>query len=234
MLSRIPEQVMHLHDIIDIIDVKCVDNLRMTRNAFGRSCQMLEFFGGLRATRHVTIMKQVAIFLSIISHHKKNCVVKHAFVHSGRTISIHFHSVLMVVLHLHPILLPRPAPIQEGCQDSRWRWFKGCLGALDDTHVDIRVSEADKGRYQNRKGQISVNMLGVCNTDGKFTYVLSGWEGSAADSRVLRDAINRPSGLKVLRVIPWGSSHRILEFVITCEIETEEVAGHRIVRSYSI
>ncbi|KAK6126417.1 hypothetical protein DH2020_039805 [Rehmannia glutinosa] len=31
----------------------------------------------------------------------------------------------------------------------------------------------------------------------QYTYVLSGWEGSAADSRVLRDAINRPNGLRV-------------------------------------
>ncbi|KAL0430313.1 UNVERIFIED_CONTAM: putative nuclease HARBI1 [Sesamum radiatum] len=169
----------------------------MTRNAFGRLCQLLEFFGGLRATRHVTIMEQVATFLSIIAHHKKNCVVKHDFVRSGSTISKHFHSVLMAVLRLHPILLPRPAPIQEGCQDHRWRWFKGCLGALDGTHVDTRVPEVDKGRYRNRKGQISINVLGVCSTDGKFTYVLSGWEGSAADSRVLRHAITKPHGLKV-------------------------------------
>nr|XP_043616518.1 uncharacterized protein LOC122588457 isoform X2 [Erigeron canadensis] len=32
-----------------------------------------------------------------------------------------------------------------------------------------------------------------------FTYVLAGWEGSAADSRVLRDAISRPQGLRVPR-----------------------------------
>ncbi|KAL0409498.1 UNVERIFIED_CONTAM: hypothetical protein Sradi_1884200 [Sesamum radiatum] len=120
----------------------------MTRNAFGRLCQLFEFSGGLRATRHVTVMEQVAIFLSIIPHHKKNCVVKHDFVRSGRTISKHFHSVL-----------------------------KGCLGALDGTHVDTRVPEADKGRYRNRKGQISINVLGVCSIDGKFTYVLSGWKG---------------------------------------------------------
>ncbi|KAL8493209.1 hypothetical protein ACS0TY_024434 [Phlomoides rotata] len=30
-----------------------------------------------------------------------------------------------------------------------------------------------------------------------FTFVLSGWEGSAADSRVLRDAVTRPNGLRV-------------------------------------
>lgn len=30
-----------------------------------------------------------------------------------------------------------------------------------------------------------------------FTFVLPGWEGSAADGRVLRDAITRRNGLKV-------------------------------------
>ncbi|KAI5325282.1 hypothetical protein L3X38_034356 [Prunus dulcis] len=31
----------------------------------------------------------------------------------------------------------------------------------------------------------------------QFIFVLPGWEGSASDSRVLRDAITRPNGLKV-------------------------------------
>ncbi|KAK6127787.1 hypothetical protein DH2020_038496 [Rehmannia glutinosa] len=31
----------------------------------------------------------------------------------------------------------------------------------------------------------------------KYTFVLSGWEGSAADSRVLRDVVTRPNGLRV-------------------------------------
>ncbi|KAL0303495.1 UNVERIFIED_CONTAM: hypothetical protein Sradi_6217600 [Sesamum radiatum] len=115
----------------------------------------------------------------------------------------------MAVLRLHPILLPRPAPVQEGCQDHRWRWFKGCLGALDGTHVDTRVPETDKERYRNRKDQISINVLGVCSTDGKFTYVLSGWKGSAADSRVLRHAITNPHGLKV----PIGITYTQLTWV---------------------
>ena len=31
----------------------------------------------------------------------------------------------------------------------------------------------------------------------QFIYVLAGWEGSAADYRVLRNAISRKNGLKV-------------------------------------
>lgn len=33
----------------------------------------------------------------------------------------------------------------------------------------------------------------------QFSYVLAGWEGSAADARVLRDALTRPNGLRVPR-----------------------------------
>lgn len=59
----------------------------------------------------------------------------------------------------------------------------------------MRVPSADRGRYRNCKGQISVNVLGVCDINMNFIYVLSG--GSEADSRVLRDAISRQNGLKI-------------------------------------
>ena len=53
---------------------------------------------------------------------------------------------------------------------------------------------ADRPRFRIRKGQIATKVLGVCSQE---IYVLPGWEGSAADSRVMRDAISRPNGLKV-------------------------------------
>lgn len=58
---------------------------------------------------------------------------------------------------------------------------------------------ADKPRYRTRKNEIATNVLGVCSQDMQFIYVLSGWEGSAADGRVLRDAISREKGLVVPR-----------------------------------
>ncbi|XLR54108.1 hypothetical protein S83_004780, partial [Arachis hypogaea] len=66
-----------------------------------------------------------------------------------------------------------------------------CLGALDGTHIKVNVLEADKPIYQNRKGDITTNVLGVVALDMQFIYVLAGWEGSAADSRVLRDTLFR-------------------------------------------
>ncbi|XP_042036983.1 putative nuclease HARBI1 [Salvia splendens] len=61
----------------------------------------------------------------------------------------------------------------------------------------VRVPIADTPRYRNRKGQVTTNTLAVCDRRLRFVYVLPGWEGSAGDSRILRDAISRPFGLKV-------------------------------------
>lgn len=55
----------------------------------------------------------------------------------------------------------------------------------------------EKSKYRTRKGEIATNVLGVCSQDMQFIYVLPGWEGSAADGRVLRDAIRRTNGLRV-------------------------------------
>lgn len=73
----------------------------------------------------------------------------------------------------------------------------GCLGALDGTHIPVLVSSIDKPRYRSRKGQIATNTLAVCDRNMQFVYVLPGWEGSAGDSRVLRDEVSRQNGLKV-------------------------------------
>lgn len=57
----------------------------------------------------------------------------------------------------------------------------------------------DKPKYRTSKGTIAVNVLGVCDRDMNFVYALTGWEGSAADARVLRDSMNRQDGLKIPR-----------------------------------
>lgn len=50
------------------------------------------------------------------------------------------------------------------------------------------VPAADQRRYRNRYGTLSQNVLAVVDFDMNFTYILAGWEGSAHDGRVLKDA----------------------------------------------
>ncbi|KAJ9557160.1 hypothetical protein OSB04_011774 [Centaurea solstitialis] len=118
---------------------------------------------------------------------------------SGETISRLFTRVCNAVNRLHPHLLKKPEPTLEDSTDRRWKWLKNCLGALDGTYIKCLVPLEDKPRYRTRKNDISTNVLGVCSQDMQFIYVLAGWEGLAADSRVLRDVLLRPRGLKVPR-----------------------------------
>ncbi|CAL8116662.1 unnamed protein product [Prunus armeniaca] len=104
------------------------------------------------------------------------------FKQSGKTISRYFNSILDGVIRLQGRLLKVPEPIPDNCTDNRWRWFKKCLGALDRTYIRVCVPEQDKPRYRTRKGEVATNVLG---------------EGFASDSRVLRDAISRPTRLRV-------------------------------------
>lgn len=199
MTQRINAQMNHLHRIIEIGDVQCVLNLRMNRNAFARLCYLLTHVGGLVESKYVRVEEKVAMFLSILAHHKKNRVAGHDYVRSGHTISTHFHEVLRSTLLLHPILLVKPSPVDHSCTNEPWKWFKGCLGALDGTYVSVHVPSSDKAKYRTRKGTIAVNVLGVCDKDMNFIYALTGWEGSAADARVLHDALTRDDTLNVPR-----------------------------------
>ncbi|KAG6503826.1 hypothetical protein ZIOFF_036150 [Zingiber officinale] len=199
MTQRINAQMNHLHRIIEIGDVQCVLNLRMNQNTFARLCYLLTHVGGLVESRYVRIEEKVALFLSILAHHKKNRVAGHDYIRSGHTINTHFHEVLRSIMLLHPILLVKPSPVDHSCTNEPWKWFKGCLGALDGTYVSVHVPSLEKGKYITRKGTIAVNVLGVCDKDMNFIYALTGWEGSAADARVLRDAWTRDDTLKVPR-----------------------------------
>ncbi|XP_012836506.1 PREDICTED: uncharacterized protein LOC105957126 [Erythranthe guttata] len=205
LIGRTPSQLDYLRTLVGFNDVTCRDNLRMNRQTFFRLCYLLENVGGLAPNRNVSIPEQVAIFLQILAHHTKNVVARSHFNRSGYTISIHFNRVLLALLKLHSMLLITPQPVGENTDDVRFSHFKGCLGALDGTYIGVRVPCLDKPRYRNRKGNVSVNMLAVCDNNMNFIYLLTGWEGSAADSRILRDAVTRENGLR----IPTGNYYLV-------------------------
>ncbi|KAF7820679.1 protein ALP1-like [Senna tora] len=187
----------HLRSMVYASDVTCYNQIRMNRATFDRLCGMLDDIGGLRPTRNMLVDEQVAIFLHILSHHVKNRVIQFRFGRSGETVSRYFHIILKAMIPLMPHLFIKSEPVADDSTDERWKWFKGCLGAIDGTHIRIRVPSEDQPRYRNRKGEITTNVLGVCTRDELFVYVMAGWEGSAADSRVLQSAILKPNGLKV-------------------------------------
>lgn len=81
-----------------------------------------------------------------------------------------------------------PTPFEIEDNSKLFPFCKDCLGALDGTHIYASVPSVDRPRFRNRKGFISQNVLAVCDFNMVFMYVLSGWEGSAADGAILEDA----------------------------------------------
>ncbi|CAN1301725.1 Protein ALP1-like [Linum perenne] len=164
---------------------------------FEKLCKVLVDEGGLRRTQTVNIDEMVVMFLHTLGHNVKNRILQKKFGRSGKTVCAIIHAVLTSILRLHKTLYCKAVPVPDHCQHVNWKHFKNCLGALDGTHVKVRTRIQDQPRYRNRKGDVSINVLGVCNPSGEFIYCLAGWEGSAHDARVLRDAVSRPNGLKV-------------------------------------
>lgn len=64
----------------------------------------------------------------------------------------------------------------------------------------MKVPRAEAPRFRGRKQFPTQNVLASCNFDMKFTYVLAGWEGTASDSRILKDALTKEDPL----IIPEG------------------------------
>jgi len=69
--------------------------------------------------------------------------------------------------------------------------FKDCIGALDGTHIECVIGDAQGQRFRNGKGRKSWNILCVVLFDMMFTYVNAGWEGSAHDLPVLKDSLSQ-------------------------------------------
>ncbi|XP_039135853.1 putative nuclease HARBI1 [Dioscorea cayenensis subsp. rotundata] len=73
-----------------------------------------------------------------------------------------------------------------------------CVGAIDGTHIRVKVSSAEAPKYRGRKDYPTQNVLAACTFDLKFTYVLPGWEGTTSDSRIIKNALSRPYPLRIL------------------------------------
>ncbi|XP_042518531.1 putative nuclease HARBI1 [Macadamia integrifolia] len=70
----------------------------------------------------------------------------------------------------------------------------------------LNIEHFSIGRV-DRKGNISQNILAICDFDMKFTDILSGWEGSTSDSQILDDAIHREGEAKL--PVPRGKFYLV-------------------------
>ena len=100
------------------------------------------------------------------------------------------------------------------------------MGAIDGTHISASTPSGRNTAFRDRRSDITQNVMCACNFDMQFTYVHSGWEGSANDSRVMQDALGHaeyefpwpPRGKKKKKKI----AHLVLDLVIVAsDLEVE-------------
>ncbi|XP_020079660.1 uncharacterized protein LOC109713860 isoform X2 [Ananas comosus] len=179
-----------IHDILSGHPDRGYQHFRMTTTMFIRLRDELVARGFIQSTRHLTANEQLGIFLFGIGHGVANRVLAETFQHSGETISRHFNNVLRGVVELRHEYIQPPASnvgVHPRIKDNPiFHPFKNAIGAVDGTHIPVVVRKAKQPRYRCRKGFTSHNMMAACSFDHQFLFVCTGWEGSAADMRVLR------------------------------------------------
>ncbi|XP_040381130.1 uncharacterized protein LOC107304789 [Oryza brachyantha] len=195
----------YLNDKIWKNDTICVNMLRLRRAPFFRFCKLFRDGGLLVDTIHMSVEEQVAMFLHTIGHNVRNRVVATDFYRSGETVSRYFNLVLRAIGEMRKELI-RPPSITTPSKilgNPRWDPYLrydphlDCVGAIDGTHVRVSVSKDMEPSFRGRKDHATQNVMAAVDFDLKFTYVLAGWEGTAHDAVVLRDAIERTDGLRV-------------------------------------
>ena len=113
----------------------------------------------LFVTKNVIVGEVVALFLHILVHNLKNRTIKAILLIWGKLLSRQFHFVLKAVHKVGKKYIKKDhAALHEG--DYRWKWFNRALGPLDGTHIPLTFPIEDQGRYRNRKGGLSTNILG--------------------------------------------------------------------------
>ncbi|WCJ30585.1 hypothetical protein M5689_012134 [Euphorbia peplus] len=181
-------------EVLDGHDDLCREMFRMDKHVFHKLCGTLRQRGVLRDSSGIRIEEQLAIFLNVIGHNERNRVIQERFHHSGETISRHFNNVLKAIKSLsRELLQPPPTTTPPEILSNRfYPYFKDCIGVIDGMHIPAHVPAKDQSRFRNKKGVLSQNVLAACTFDLQFIFIYPGWEGSAADSRVLRAVLDDP------------------------------------------
>ncbi|XP_068466573.1 uncharacterized protein [Phaseolus vulgaris] len=145
---------------------RCRDIIRMSPEAFINLCQRIRGTDMVKDAFRSIVEEQVAKFLHIIGYNVKNRSVSFFFHRSGETVSRHFHNVLKAILMMHGEFLIQPAGTEVEphiLNNNRFfPYFKDCLGAIDGTHVRVKVPRVDAPRFRGRKDWPTQNVFAAC------------------------------------------------------------------------
>ncbi|KAF7349567.1 putative nuclease HARBI1-like protein [Mycena sanguinolenta] len=165
---------------------RCHRELGMSAALFLLLLAELVATGDLADSCFVSAQEQVAIFVYWLVHGSSQRELQERFQRSGDTISHYLNKGLSLFAtssfydkYVKDPVDYTPAKILE---DPRWYpFFRYCRSAIDGVHVLAYVLEQHILRYRDRHGAITQNVLAACDFDLLFTFVMPGYEGTAAN-----------------------------------------------------
>ncbi|KAF5932293.1 hypothetical protein HYC85_028464 [Camellia sinensis] len=119
---------------------------------------------------HISVEESLGIFLYTFAQNDRHRLLADRFQHSTETICRHIKIIMRALCKLAST---------------------DCVGAIDGTLVDAWVPASRQNTFRGRKSTVSQNVLAACDFDMLFTFINSGWEGSAHDNAILIDSITR-------------------------------------------
>ncbi|CAN6982315.1 unnamed protein product [Brassica oleracea var. botrytis] len=173
-------------------DAACLQLLRMSLPCFTALCNILQTNYGLQPTSNISIEESVAIFLVICGHNEVQRDVGLRFGRNQETVMRKFSEVLTAteLLACDYIRTPTTQELQRISERLlvdrvNYPYISGCVGAMDGTHVCVKVTPELQGMYWNRHDNASLNIMAICDFNMLFTYIWNGAPGSCHDTAVL-------------------------------------------------
>ncbi|TYK04787.1 retrotransposon protein [Cucumis melo var. makuwa] len=115
----------------------------------------------------------VVMFLNVLAHDVKDCVIQREFVRSGEIVSQHFNLILLVVLRLHDELIKKP--------------MLNYLRMLERTYIKVNVPAADRPTFRTLSGK-----LRLMYSTGQ-QYHLQEWRGDGNVPTIAKEYFNMKS-----------------------------------------
>ncbi|KAF7337368.1 putative nuclease HARBI1 [Mycena sanguinolenta] len=165
---------------------RCHREIGMSAPVFLLLLAELVAAGDLADSRFVTAQEQVAIFVYWMVHGSSQRELQERFQRSGDTISRYINKGLSLFaassFYDRYVKDPVDNTSAKILNDPRWfPFFRYCRGAINGVHVLAYVLEQHILRCRDCHGAITQNVLAACDFDLLFTFVMPGYEGTAAD-----------------------------------------------------
>ena len=109
-----------------------------------------------------------------------------------------------------------PDPAHDAKQgSSKYEELRDMCGAIDGTHIPIRVPIADAVMWRCRKGFISTNVIVSFNQSMLCTAIFPGAEGPCADADVLHKVAARRFGIPQGKFVLADAGYGLMTQVLT-------------------